>query len=1063
MIISLSENVVSTNYSLDGAVNSTLSGSGNSWSKTISVADGDHNVIFYVADSSGNIGVSSIYYFSVDTETGAPGITISSPLSGVYYSSAIQSLNISSDSPLRSVGFSVNGSSIIYMTNSSTTDWSSSYTFAAGTNIVVFYANHTSANNNQGTESSTFYIDLDNPSVDSITCTSPINNSLNVNCLFDVSDSLGLDYLVISDNSTGDFVNSSSLDLSGTNSSTAHTISSSDTSIGGFQVIAYLFDLSGRVNGTESYNVQVLDDRAPIISSPIYSPRDSDSLDPGVNVTINASVEEDYLISNVSVYYRNSSGVFSSVEMTNITSSDYTATINFGEGNWTFYINSTDAQGNINLSQNYTLEVFDDISQNITTNITLIKSFIYAQRSSANELGYITLDTTSDSTLNYNVTIFASDLILSRFNLNNTLNQTENYSAASGDVFYIPVYANLTDLTSGLYPYNVSVVSEAGSVLFERNIFVQSVEAPYFIIVFAESSSSVVRGQKNVAYAVSVTNLGTKDAQGAKLIFELPSGFSLTGGNLVRDLGNIPIEISATNSILIDVDSSITANNLTIFGSVNSSNADSTNISKVIEITDPLTITETITIPGSSGGGGGSSGSSEKKVVYNNIVQLERGETNRFEIEVFNKYSNTTLENLKISLTGFDSNYISIDPETIDSIKYNERGVFVVTLSAPSYKSYEEHDLKAVITGTVVSGQTKQSYSETQNIKLIIQEVSNESAFDNLKLAEEAINEMINAGFNVDNLESLLRLGNLDLESWKNLDAQQKALDIIKTKELAFNILQRIDQIKEEIQVKYSFENPITGKVSFVSGEIHDLLEMVLVAFERGDYALAEKRMSSLEFLLALEKKGNLYVFLYLYWPHIIFSILIIILALVILSRIFNKRRIAQRILDINKEEEYILKELGNLQISYYAGKIVAKVFDSSRVRYNNQLAKLKKERINLRNKMISLFSGEKVHMELIHERKETEREIKELQHKFYEQKKIPESVYKTQFNILLERLAEIEEEKLSLELLDVKKAGKKQRFYRINENIKNKNKMNEEEMKKKVEELLKESSSENK
>jgi hypothetical protein len=134
-----------------------------------------------------------------------------------------------------------------------------------------------------------------------------------------------------------------------------------------------------------------------------------------------------------------------------------------------------------------------------------------------------------------------------------------------------------------------------------------------------------------------------------------------------------------------------------------------------------------------------------------------------------------------------------------------------------------------------------------------------------------------------------------------------------------------------------------------------------------------------------------------------------------------------------------------------------------------NLKVRLKKGKIILikedgkRNKVISLVSGENVHSELLYERRETEKEIKEIQHRFYNEKKIPESVYKMQFNILSERLAEIEEEKLSLEMLEVKKASKKERFPKIKEKIRNREKRKEEERRKKVEELLRKNSPEKK
>jgi hypothetical protein len=63
--ISLNENATGANYSLDGAANVSLTGSGTSWSRTINSSDGEHYIIFYAVDSSGNLGTSTAVYFFV--------------------------------------------------------------------------------------------------------------------------------------------------------------------------------------------------------------------------------------------------------------------------------------------------------------------------------------------------------------------------------------------------------------------------------------------------------------------------------------------------------------------------------------------------------------------------------------------------------------------------------------------------------------------------------------------------------------------------------------------------------------------------------------------------------------------------------------------------------------------------------------------------------------------------------------------------------------------------------------------------------------------------------------
>jgi len=71
-------------YSLDGAINVTL----KSQTTLSNLTQGAHRIIFYVNDTTGNMGVSDIVYFSVDTLP--PKIVILSPSNQSYGSTDIQ-------------------------------------------------------------------------------------------------------------------------------------------------------------------------------------------------------------------------------------------------------------------------------------------------------------------------------------------------------------------------------------------------------------------------------------------------------------------------------------------------------------------------------------------------------------------------------------------------------------------------------------------------------------------------------------------------------------------------------------------------------------------------------------------------------------------------------------------------------------------------------------------------------------------------------------------------------------------------------------------------------------
>jgi len=695
-------------------------------------------------------------------------------------------------------------------------------------------------------------------------------------------------------------------------------------------------------------------------------------------------------------------------------------------------------------------------------------SFTYAQRTSLNELGYIILNTTSDSSLNYNVTISA-DSELSRFNLNNTLNQTENYTTLSGTVLSVPLYVNLTGLTSGLYPFNITVTSAAGTEVLERNLNVQSASGPYLSVSIDTYSSRVTRGETSVTYSATITNLGTADASGVYLNWTLPSGFNLTSGSLTRSLATLPVGVSGTNTITLDVLSNITDSNLTIIALASSTNADSANASKVVAITNPLTVTQVVEVPGPSVGGGGGGGAAAAgggggaEVVYYKTIEVVRGNRTSFTVEFGNNKVNKTLTNVIMKLTGFPEKYFQITPSSFANVYSGENKSFEVLLNAPTYKSYEEHTLKVVIKGTLISGNSQESYTETQNIKLIIQEISKEESFVELQSANSSIAEMKEKGYNTLEMEKLFNQARNKLEiELHNKEAYDISVKVIKIKETAYKARALIDLLRSiltdpdkiNLLTGNAIINDSTQKVIFYSTEISDILDMADSAFERGDYTSALERAQKAELILRLEQKGNVFVFFYLYWPQMLFALVILLIVAKIAYSQYSKNKISFKIRDLNREEENINQLVIDNQNKYYSGKIGSSEFHSRANQYHNRLASLRKARINLRNKRIKLLAPREFVRELDGEKKEVEQEVMKIQNSFYKTKNISEEGYKSEFDLLNNRLAEIEDERIVVDVNKVHAESKKRGFF--SSLFAGRNEKKEQELKSKIDKLIK-------
>ena len=1032
----------------------------------LSIADGQYNLTFFVNDSYDNSASFVGYIFTIDSTAGdisAPVITISSPVNSTYYTNSSVLFNITTDESLSWAGFTNNSNILINLDNVSTTNWNATIILAEGQHNITLYANDSSSNKNQANKSVVIYIDLNNPQGVSFSC-QDANDSAEVNCSYSVSDSLGLSYIKIGFNATGVWQNSSQIALSGESATGSYLIGAGNTTPGVFASQLYIFDLSGRMNDSLADTFSILDDSYPTIWNITYSPNTTASLDPDVQVNVNATIVEDYKISAVSLMWQNlSDGNWISVEMTNnsaiangsLANTVYNASFLPGNGTYSIKINATDLAGNINLSNNITFVVANETSFWNGTTIPSIKSFTYNQRSGNNTLGVIYLNNTGDEALEFNISIEADSSILSKFDINYTLDNNATYTLNPGENISLNFLVNTTGLTARLDSYNITLISGIGTTIYEKDLYIQSAEAAYLQISVDTYSSSVTTSQSGITYVVSVSNLGTQDASDVVLTWTLPSIFSLASGNLTRSFSNIPIGGSGTNTITVNVNSDTTNTTYYINASASAGNADSVNTSKAITVSDPITITNTVTINTGGGGGGGLSvaGGGGGAIVYSKIIEMNRGQTDRFNIEVFNKNYNSSLEALTMNLTGFLGKYFEIVPKKINFIGPRQSANFTVILKVPEYKDYEEHTLMAVIEGMKVnSASFNESYFEIQNIKLVIQEISRQNVTFSLDEAIRAIEEMKNKGFNVEEVSNILEEAKIKLNASMNKRAWDLAQQIISIRNRAFEVSDLMDRITQALEDPkltglitanvvsevvdennntVSVSSLITGNAIFGSKSAEEVLALAKAAFERGDYDTALQRAKSAQVLLLLERKGNFGLFLYLYWHYLLLAMIILTLLGLVASRQYKKVSLTRRISEFDGSEENIRLLILDLQKKYFSGKISSQEYHNIMAKYHDDIAKIRKDRISLRNTRLKTFSREQISQDVKTERVQTEQEIKKLQTQFYVNKKISEKEYEPQSQMLNERLAEIEDEETTSSLMnraDEKKEEKKEK-----------------------------------
>ncbi len=152
--ITTNKNISNAWLVLDGLNNFSLSKvTSTNFAQSFVFANGNHTAVFYATDLAGNVGVSSVINFTIDTI--APVVNIISPQNGTNYTSNVTSINFTAiDANLATCWYSIDGGLTIILTqcNAPITN----ITSIQGTNTWIVYA--VDAAGNQASQSVTFNV-----------------------------------------------------------------------------------------------------------------------------------------------------------------------------------------------------------------------------------------------------------------------------------------------------------------------------------------------------------------------------------------------------------------------------------------------------------------------------------------------------------------------------------------------------------------------------------------------------------------------------------------------------------------------------------------------------------------------------------------------------------------------------------------------------------------------------------------------------------------------------------------------------------------------------------------
>jgi len=161
----VSESVSWMGYSLDGEANVTITGN----TTLVGLLDGSHYVVVYANDTVGNMGVSSMVYFTVDIAS--PAVSIVSPENMTYALTDV-SLNFTVSESTSWMGYGLDGQA-----NNTIVGNATLVGLLDGSHSVVVYANDTVGN--MGVSSMVYFtVDTTPPNITAVSQTPTENNVL---------------------------------------------------------------------------------------------------------------------------------------------------------------------------------------------------------------------------------------------------------------------------------------------------------------------------------------------------------------------------------------------------------------------------------------------------------------------------------------------------------------------------------------------------------------------------------------------------------------------------------------------------------------------------------------------------------------------------------------------------------------------------------------------------------------------------------------------------------------------------------------------------------------------
>ncbi len=804
-----------------------------------------------------------------------------------------------------------------------------------------------------------------------------------------------------------------------------------------------VFDWLGNNNWTK-INITVNDTESPNITSISHSPTSLADLDPEVNITLSAKITDNLEVEKVLVYYRRNDSLgstnWSSTEMNLSSGNNRNGTYeieleNWTKGNWSYYVLANDTYNNIfNYSSEYNLtkllQVWDDYT--ISVDISGVPDTAIINQNFT--LGTVNFDDSGD--FNYTCGLPNSSSVkvtptgsIGNFILNSSSIDLEPAETKTREInatgkklgiasVEIPVDCSCLNCTENNSDYTTTINLEP-----EIKIIAPG---PYFELTGTSKIEKVKAGD-STDLIVGIENIGNETGINTSVFFTSPSGFSVAPTK--RSVSSFSYESGEnykTYSYTISVSDKVPTGNYLLYLNTNCSNcvdAQKFGLPK-IPVENPSIEEVSKTVP--TGGGAaptpaptGLTIEQKKKLMQTEeTLEVVRKEQKNFTLTVENIFDGP-MEDVHVNVSGYLSQYLSLDSEYVESIPINKSYDFTVQITAPKYFTRGTYYLNFTINATINETTIKNNITrkkltdlkENRLVTLIIHEISKAEAEKNLNKSKEVLEEFNKSNFYSKDIEESIKEIEESIENKNYIKTKNTIEKILDSKEKAFSSKEGINETQSLIQKAEEREIKVE--------KTKRLLNLAKAAFARGDYTTSLSRTQEAKLTYAAETKGEFSIgyFIKENWGKL--GILTAVLILLSIGIFFELKlsRIKLKLRNLKKEEGILIGLIKEAQKECFElKKLSMDEYIDEMKQYEKRLSTVVSSMISYETKKANIFRFGGVEKALRLERNRLLKLMSEMQKAYLEKGELETRIYEDRLKSYAKRFSEIQEKITTLE-----------------------------------------------